>query len=174
MKPFLIRKTYGQLEQYSRDILEEHLTELPDGQHTVGIEQVKRGGYFHPTRYKYYFDCVLGLALPIMSGYYLFVDQNAEARNPDTVEELHYCLKIEKNPVKIISTVNGKVRVVGQTTTKMSDREFIGDYLEDIVSDFSGPPYFAYSDTGCPTYEEWKEHHKTKTWKQFKESFVAA
>jgi hypothetical protein len=167
---FLIQKTNGKLAEVSKEILREKFNILPDGQHLIEIQKSKSGSYNHPTRYKYYFDCVLGLALPVMSKKYLFVDQHGEMRNPATVEELHYCIKVEKNPVKIISNRTGQMLTVGQTTTKMSDREFIGDFLEEVLADFH--ECNAYGDTGAPLYEEWKEYHKTNSWKQYKEAFT--
>lgn len=156
------------LDEDSRQDLGQAIRDLGKGRYLVNISESNSRGSYSPSRYKYYFDCVLGLAFPKVSKSFAF-HKNGKLQHPKTEKELHAILKAVYNPITIVDTSTGEAKEYGVSTTVLSDSEFIGEYLESIVSDFSSPPYFAYPDTGCPTYDEWKQMHKEKTWRRFKD-----
>lgn len=152
--------------------MREKFGELPaGGTYKVTVEEFKPKRY-NATRYKYYFDCVLGLAFAkVRERFRLVAPKTGETRNPADVEELHYCLKLKYNPLYIFDEASGVMLTIGATTTDLSDSEFINEFAEEIVADFSGAPYYAYPDTGCPTREEWALMHKENTWNSFKKQY---
>ena len=96
-------------------------------------------------------------------------DRHGQITYPDTVEQLHHILKIVYNPVTIVTADGTGIRTVGQSTTGMPDKDFIGEFAEQIIADFSGAPYYAFPDTGCPDREEWADMYNTGEWHQFKQ-----
>ncbi len=169
---YVIFKDDGQIAPESKQTLREHFDLLPEnGTFQVTVEEYKPKK-FTATRYKYYFDCILGLAFAKVRLRFELMDmRTGEVRNPKDVEELHYCLKLKYNPVYIVDRVTGVMLTIGATTTDLSDSEFINDFGEEIVADFSGAPYYAYNDTGCPTRKEWAEMHRDGSWGNYKGNF---
>lgn len=156
-----IEKQSGRLTAQTKDELIEQIRALEDGPWTVDITPGKRG--YTPSRYKFYFSCVLWQILTTAGRFYRIVNpQTGEEREPRNTQELHECMKAIYNPV--VLNVGGKSRVIAGTTTDLTDSEFIGQYLEQIVSDHAGPPYLVeFID-----YEHWKELCKTGQWPDFK------
>ena len=151
----------------SREIFRDQFGVLEPGMYLVQIKPYKTAR-FTATRYKWWFDCVLGLVLPNVRQHFGMADKHGEVSYPDTVEQLHEILKLIYNPVTIVRADGGIIKTIGYTTTQMPDSDFINEFCEQIIADFSGPPYFAFPDTGCPTREEWAEKHKAGEWGQFK------
>lgn len=163
----------GKLAQESKEEFRKQFAELPHGETFQVVIEPYKPKRFTATRYKYYFDCVLLLAFPRVRERFMLIDKNGEVKNPSSTEELHYCLKLIYNPVTVIDSKSGKSQVIGATTTDLSDNEFINEFMEQIIADFSQEPYYAYGDTGCPTRKEWAEMHKKGEWYGFKDSFCS-
>lgn len=167
--PFLISKQdNGKLSETSREIFREQFDALEPGQYFVQFKPHKPAR-FTATRYKWWFDCVLGLALPKVRQHFGMADRHGQITYPDTVEQLHHILKIVYNPVTIVTADGTGIRTVGQSTTGMPDKDFIGEFAEQIIADFSGAPYYAFPDTGCPDREEWADMYNTGEWHSFKQ-----
>lgn len=93
------------------------------------------------------------------------VQPEGEQRTPRDTTELHECMKAIYNPVTL--TVGNKTRVIAGTTTDLNNKEFIGEFLESIISDHSGPPY----NIEFIGYEDWKELHRANAWINFKNTY---
>lgn len=167
--PFLISKQEnGKLSETSRAIFREQFDALEPGQYFVQFKPHKTAR-FTATRYKWWFDCVLGLALPKVRQHFGMADKHGEVNYPATVEQLHEILKLIYNPVTIVRADGGIIKTIGYTTTRMSDSDFINEFCEQIIADFSGAPYYAFPDTGCPDREEWADMYNTGEWHTFKQ-----
>ena len=100
------------------------------GKYDVLIVPVKEG--YTATRYKHYFDCVLWQILNEAGRFYLIVNPNTgEQRTPRDTDELHECMKAIYNPITL--TVGNKTRVIAGTTTDLNNKEFIGEFLQQIT-----------------------------------------
>ncbi len=110
--------------------------ELPDGWHKITIEPVKRG--YTPTRYKFYFAHVLEVILHTCGRMFEVMDGN-EFRPARTTTEIHEYLRGKYCPVFYKGPFGSGV--MAGSTTRLSDSEFIGKYEEDIIAEFSGPPF---------------------------------
>lgn len=167
--PFLITKLdTGKMSETSREIFREQFAALETGQYFVQFKPHKTAR-FTATRYKWWFDCVLGLALPKVRQHFGMADKHGEVSYPATVEQLHEILKLIYNPVTIVRADGGIIKTIGYTTTRMSDSDFINEFCEQIIADFSGAPYYAFPDTGCPDREEWADMYNTGEWHSFKQ-----
>lgn len=134
-------------------LFSEQWERCPDGNYTITIEEGKKG--YTSTRYKYYFDCVLREILGQASRFFRVTSPaTGEQRRPESTEELHTIMKAIYNP--LIVTIDGKAMVIPGTTTELTDSDFIGNYLEQILSDHSGPPYLCE----IPDYDTWKHMRK--------------
>lgn len=153
---FFIQKQGGKIADISRDVFKEQFQELPEGWYKITIENSKTGKYT-PSRYKYYFGSVLPVILEKCANRFKIMDhQTGEIKELRSTTELHEALKFMYNPVTII-TPSGAF-ATGGTTTALSDRDFIGEYMETILGEFSMPPYNCnFSD-----YEDWKQLSATK------------
>ena len=136
-RKFNIKKDGGKLTADTREILAEAVSQAPDGNFEITITQRPEG--YRNTRYKFYFGCIVPLILHTCADKFKIVSNTGEMRTPTSGEEMHQVLKYLYNPVSIV-TPKGAF-VTGSTTTNLSDRDFIGVYLESIMSDFSNPPY---------------------------------
>lgn len=155
---FIIQKQNGKMAAASREIFVEQWKELPDGEYTITIEEGKRG--YTSTRYKYYFDCVLFEIMRQAGRFFRVLNHNTgEQRQPANVNELHEIMKALYNPITV--QVNGVTMLIPGTTTELTDREFIGHFMEQIISDHSGPPYLVE----VPMYEDWVELRKKNKYK---------
>jgi len=153
---FYIRKANAALTGNSREILREQFGGLADGQYKITIQEAGTG-YEKPTRYKYYFGVVLTAILEKCAGRFQVINpRTGETAPPRTTTDIHEIMKVVYNPV-IIITPHGATNS-GGTTTNLNDRDFIGEYMETIMADFSAPPYnVEFLDA-----EEWKERQKAK------------
>jgi len=59
---FKIEKVNGKMTDISRQIFHDQYGNLKDGKYKTYFE--RDNGYVVKTRYRYYFDCILTLALP--------------------------------------------------------------------------------------------------------------
>lgn len=146
---FKIEKQNGAMPPKSRKEFREQWDALPDGEYRVTIEE--DGNSYRPSRYKYYFDSVLFEILR-QAGRFFRVTNPAtgEIRDIRTEAELHEVMKGIYNPIMV--SAGRQVFVMPGTTTELNDREFIGNYMEQILSDFAGPPYLVE----FVDYEGWK------------------
>lgn len=124
---------------------------LSDGWHKATIEEVRRGYTY--TRYKYYFGHVLKTILLTVGKRFQILDGDTWRPVRDT-SEIHAGMKMKYNPV-IMQTPFGNF-TVPDSSTSLSDREFINEFEEQIISDFSAPPF------GCEfmSREEWAHFMK--------------
>lgn len=136
---FVIEYRNGKLTEASRDVLKEQFGLLGDGWHKVVIQESKTGKYT-PTRYRFYFGILLPIILENCAGRFSVIDHNTgEQRAIRNTTELHKGLKMMYNPITFI-TPNGTF-TDGDTTTGLSDRKFINEFMETIMGEFSMPPY---------------------------------
>jgi len=160
---FNLSKSGGKFSEVHRDILREEFgKKMPDGQYRITVEQAKEKRY-NATRYKYYFDCVLTLALPVVRGRYLIVDEYGDTKHPSNTEDLHECYKLEYNSVQVVIPHLKKSFSTANSTTNLSDRDFIAEYQEMIIESLISPPLCL----DIPLIEEWRELRKAKKWKEF-------
>lgn len=136
----------------SREILKEQFEALEQGRYKVVIEKV--GAYERPTRYKFYFGVVMAAILEKCADRFQIINpRTGETSPPRTTEDIHEIMKA----MFMIMTPKG-VTNSGGTTTNLSDRDFINEYSEEIMAEFSSPPYnveFLDPDT-------WRETMKAK------------
>lgn len=149
---FRVERWKGKFTELSRERILEQLEKLnPSSWFQFSIKQVS-GEYQRPTRYKYYFSALLPSIFDEVRKRYLI---NGE--HPNTVEELHECLKAEFNCVWIINTQTGEQRTTTQSTTNLSDRDFIKSYQESIMemamNEYGAEPRF---------YDDWREEMRLK------------
>lgn len=139
----------------SREIMAEQFGVLPEGRYKVTIEKV--GAYERPTRYKWYFSVMMAEILNKCADRFQILNpRTGETSPPRTTEDIHEIMKAIYNPVTII-TPKGATNS-GGTTTNLGDQEFINEYSEMILSEFSSPPY------NCEFLSpyEWREIMKAK------------
>ena len=139
----------------SRDIMADQFGLLEQGRYKVVIEKV--GAYERPTRYKFYFACIMAAILEKCADRFQIINpRTGETSPPRTTEDVHEIMKAMYNPVTIL-TPKGATNS-GGTTTNLSDGEFINEYTETIMAEFSAPPYnVEFLDA-----ETWKEQMKAK------------
>lgn len=136
--------------------MKEQFRSLEAGQYKVTIEKVEHGKYT-PTRYKYYFASVMAAILEKCQHFFSITDHfTGEEHPPRSTTDIHEIMKLWYNPITVVTPKGAFTS--GATTTALSDREFIGEYLETIISEFSLPPY----NVEFMDYEEWKAAMKQK------------
>lgn len=161
--PFHIEKQNGLMLKESRELFRDVWGELPDGEYRVTIEP--DGKSYRPSRYKYYFDSVLFEALRQAGSHFKVINpETGEIREIRTEIELHEIMKITYNPVTV--QAGSRVFTLPASTTELSDRDFIGKYMEQILSDLAGPPYLVE----FVDYEDWKALRRAGIYKSFHES----
>jgi hypothetical protein len=139
----------------TRDIMREQFGALEAGRHKVVIEKV--GAYEQPSRYKFYFGVIMAAILEECADRFQIINpRTAETSPPRTTEDVHEIMKAMYNPVMIM-TPKG-VTNSGGTTTNLNDRDFIGEYSEEIMADFSQPPY----NVEFRDIEDWRAEMKHK------------
>lgn len=136
MTTVTIETRSGKVVEPSRTDLAQAIQALPDGFHKVTTQEVRRG--YTPTRYKYYFAHVLEVILHT-AGRFFQVFENDQVRNARTTDEIHEVLKLKYNPVMVKAPFG--MYVVSNSTTNLSDRDFIAQFEEAIIIEFSEPPY---------------------------------
>jgi hypothetical protein len=124
--------------------LKQAMTNLPEGQFKVFIQQNKRiSGW----RTKFHFGHVLPLIVEYMNrnGINQILDPSTGEMIPIDVLTLHEYHKQIFNPCLVKNILNRKDAkgqtpefiVVPMTTTKLSDSEFIGRYEEEIMATYA-------------------------------------
>ena len=150
-----IEKANGKLTANSREVYRDAWEALPDGWYRAIFEAQKRG--YTPTRYKYYFAHVLEVILLTCGKMFSVWDENREKFVPvSNVHQIHDWLKMKYNPDVMISPLG--TWVMPKSTTTKSDSEFINEFEEIIIAEFSAPPF------GCDYMdrESWAEMMKAK------------
>jgi hypothetical protein len=156
-----IEKQDGRMAPASKEVFAEEWAALSDGPWTIDITPGKRG--YQPSRYKYYFDAVLWAILEQAGRHYLVtVPGTGEQRPPRNTDEVHMIMKCLYNPVTL--QIGRATMTLPGSTTDLSDRDFIGNYLEQIMADHMGAPYLV----DFVDYELWKAMHKAGEWKEYK------
>ena len=120
----------------SREYFGEVCKGLEPGTYEVIIR--RKPDNYRTTRYKYYFGHVLQVIL-LTCGQKFQVLDGEEFRPVRDTSEIHDCLKMKYNPV-IVKTPFGAF-TLPSSTTALSDRDFIGRFEQDILAEFSGPPW---------------------------------
>ncbi len=167
-KRFDIIIRYGQLLKDSYDLLKEAVLEaraMQDAKYRVTFEKVSER--ITLSRYKYYFDYVMFQILVSVGESLAIVEPGGIIRPVRNTDEVHFIMKSRYNPVTYVDKLTGKSGQVGITTKILPDTQFIGKYMESIMSDFADAPYFVEF---VVDYEDWKLYHKAKEWKEIKEN----
>lgn len=152
---FYVNKHATGFATQSTEVLREQFGALLEGQYKVTIEPA-HGGY-SSTRYKYYFGHVLPCILEKCAKSFRMINpRTGEESNPRNTTDLHECLKMMFNPVTVI-TPNGAFNTPG-TTTALSNREFVSEFLEMIQAYFASEPY----NVDFLDREDWAERMKAK------------
>jgi|WetSurMetagenome_2_1015567.scaffolds.fasta_scaffold632022_1 hypothetical protein len=139
----------------SREIMAEQFGALQQGRYKVVIQRV--GEYQRPTRYRFYFAVVMSAILEKCADRFQIINpRTGETSPPRTTEDIHEIMKAMFNPVTII-TPHGATNS-GGTTTNLSDRDFINEYMEAIMAEFSSPPY----NVSFRDVDEWRAECKMK------------
>ncbi len=158
MKPVIIelRKIDGKFTDTSRLLWQQSTEKLRDGVHEAHLFANMHRTY--KGRYKYYFSYMLPEIIrrcKIM----IVSHQTGEERFATTME-FHNHLKQAKNGGSIINPLTNKVSLVGLSTTKLDDNEFINEYEDEILFDYMTAKPDAFQD--FLTREEWVEAMKAK------------
>lgn len=124
--------------------LKQIMTNLPEGQFKVFIQQVKRMGSW---RTKYHFAHVLPLIVEYMNRNNInqILDPNTGEMIPIDILTLHEYHKQLFNPCLVKNILNRKDAkgqtpefiVVPMSTTKLNDSEFIGRFEEEIMATYA-------------------------------------
>lgn len=139
----------------SKEILREQFDALEEGRHKIMIERV--GQYENPSRYKFYFAVVMAAILEKCADRFQLINpRTGETSPPRTTADIHEIMKAMFNPV-VIMTPKG-VTNSGGTTTNLSDRDFIGEYMEEIMAEFSSPPF----NVDFRDVDDWRQEMKAK------------
>jgi hypothetical protein len=159
-----IQKKDGKMTSESRVLLAKYWDEQPDGDYEWLIKRTTSGS----SRYKFYFDAVM-YSILVQAGHFfqmvVFVDGKPVTRLAETVQDIHLIMKMKYNPMEIVDIDTGEAHRVPCSTTVMNDSDFIGRYEEQIIADFSGPPWFV----DFITFDQYKELKKKAEWKSFKD-----
>lgn len=129
-------KVDGKLTEQSRHNLAQQFNALGDGSHELTIKP--KSTAYRGTRYKYYFGHVLPVILGTVGKSFEVLDGDTFRPVRDT-SEIHDTLKMKYNPI-IIKTPFGAF-TVPSSTTGLSDTEFINRFEEQVIAEFSGPPF---------------------------------
>lgn len=148
-----IEKLATGLKPESKDVLVQAVRELPEGNYRVVFEEMKRG--YTPTRYKYYFGHVLQVIL-LTCGKDFTIWEDGAFVPVRTVEQVHFGLKM-KYCTQLIMTPFGAY-TVAKSTTELTDSDFINQFEEQIIAEFSAPPF------GCDFMDRqsWAEMMKNR------------
>ena len=148
----------------SRAALKEQFGALPPGKYDVLITPAKDN--YTATRYKYYWDSVLWQILCEAGHHHRSIDpKTGEETHPKNTADLHEIMRVFYYPVMV---ARGEViKVVGKSTTELTDQQFLKGYLQNILVEYSGPPY----NIEFISYEDWKELHRANAWINFKQTY---
>jgi len=139
----------------SRSVMNDSFGALPEGRYKVTVEKV--GAYERPSRYRFYWAVILTTILEKVGRMFSYTDPaTGEIRKWTNTDEVHYYMKLRFNP-RILTTPNG-IFIVAESTKKISDTDFINEYCEMIMSEFSQIPY------NCEfrDIEDWRAECKAK------------
>jgi hypothetical protein len=126
----------GKVTPDTREGLAAAIRTLSDGWHRATIEDVRRG--YTSTRYKYYFGHVLHTILLTCGKRFQVLDGDTFRPVRDTTE-IHNGMKMKYNPV-IMQTPFGNF-TVPDSSTSLTDKEFINEFEEQIIAEFSEAPF---------------------------------
>lgn len=157
MHKLLIRKRQGKMLLFDKDLLAKTWGDFEDGDYHFIIKKATRG----TSRNKFYWDCVLWCIL-YQAGDFFIVD----GKPPQVEDDIHLVLKLKYCPVDVVDTVTGEITRVPGSTRTMTDSDFIGKYEEQIIADFSSPPFLVE----FPTFEQWVDMIKKDEWYDRKHS----
>lgn len=157
----------GKVKDKYRKYLGQIVSTLEDGEYKIGFE--KKGKRSNATRYKFYFDCIMAFALPKASKVYQIL-KKGHPEPISTTGELHFVMKVLFNPVSIIDQQSGEVITNGASTVTMSDKEFIGEFSEQVIAHFASEPFFIE----FPTFEEWGQLYREGLWHDLKSNIAKA
>lgn len=139
----------------SREIMSEQFGALEPGRYKVVID--KAGAYENTSRYKFYFSVVLTAILEKVGSLFTITShRTGEQVAWSSTKDVHEYMKLRYNPHTLITPMG--VFVVPGSTTEISDRDFIGEYMEIIMVDFSMPPY----NVEFKDIDEWRAEMKAK------------
>ncbi len=135
---------------------------LGQGRYKVVIDKV--GAYENPSRYKFYFSVVMTAILEKCGMMFTVIShRTGEQVAWSSTKDVHEYMKLRYNP-HTLTTPTG-VFIVPGSTTEISDRDFIGEYMEMLMVDFSQPPYNAeFIDI-----DDWRAEMKAKKEKKLVE-----
>ena len=153
---FIVQRKNGTFTEQSKELFREQIAQLElTGDFKIQIK--KSSGYVLKSRYKYYFDSLLNSIFEYGKTRYL-VQDGITQRQPKSTQELHECIKLEFNSVYVINAKTGEVGKTANSTTNLSDKDFIGRFLEEIQMVFMQD----YPDIEIEGYEDWKLRMKEK------------
>ncbi len=133
----------------------EQFSALPEGRYKVTIEKV--GQYEHPGRYRYYFAIVMAEILHKCADRFQIINpRTGETSPPRTTADIHEIMKALYNPVMVVT--HKGITNSGGTTTNLSDRDFIGEYMESIMAEFASPPFLC----DFKDIDDWRQEMKMK------------
>ena len=159
-----IKKYNGNLTRFSRELLEEKLNELGvEGEFYIGCQ--KKPDQITKTRYKYYFDCVMFQILWDAGDTLQFIEPGGIMRPVQNTAEVHACMRAKYNSIVFYDSTTQKTVTIAGATKGMSDRKFIGDFMQNIMAEYAGPPHnIEFIDI-----EDWRYYHNENDWDSVKE-----
>jgi len=137
-----------------------------DGGYLVTVTPLSRK--YTPSRYKYYFDCIMGLAFPVARKFCGWNIRGAFVP-VSSPTNLHEWIKIRFNPRQWVDPVTGETRITGASTTEQTDGQFIDEFQMEIMAYFAQEPFFI----DFPGFEQWQAMHESKQWFTFKKNFLS-
>jgi len=159
MSAAIFNITKGEGHNYtgqSKSVLNEQFGALPEGRYKVTVEEDKPGQYT-ASRYRFYFGVVLTAILEKCGKLFATLDRSTGELIPcRNTTALHEHMKLRYRPVTIV-TPQGAFVVPG-SSTDYSDREFYTEFMEQIMADFSQPPF----NVEFVDAETWKAECKAK------------
>ena len=126
----------GKVAPDTRQYFADAISSLSDGWYNAHIKPVKTT--YTSTRYKYWFGHVMETILMTCGRFFEVLEGDAW-RPARTTDEIHEVLKQKYNPI-MIRTPFG-IYTASNTTTALSDRDFINQFEEAVIIEFSQPPY---------------------------------
>lgn len=141
---------------FGRSLLAEKIRGADDGDYDIIIKKATTGS----SRYAYYFDAVM-YDLLMQAGHHFRFSGGAPI---ETEEQLHTVMKMLYNPTNIVDPNTGEVFKTPMSTTGMTDRDFIQEFEQQIIADFSQPPY----NVEFISFDQWVESRTKGTWNERK------
>lgn len=154
MKKIYFTKAPEGIAQQSRAALRGLFDSLAPGQYSLVVEEAKRG--YTPTRYRYYFGCILPQILHKCSERFLIQGRDGVLQPVQSTDDLHFAIKAMFNPVVIVTPAGAYT--IGESTTNLNDRDFISEFLPNVMSHFADAPYFVE----FQSFEDWRKNISKK------------